>query len=68
MRLGMDLTPQERELARFDPGPQNDQEKQTKKTMNPGLPHCRQILYQLRHKRSPRILEWVPCPFCRGSS
>ena len=24
---------------------------------NPGLPHYRQILYQLRHKRSPRILE-----------
>ena len=26
---------------------------------NPGLPHCRQILYQLSHKRSPRLLEWV---------
>ena len=26
---------------------------------NPGLPHCRRILYQLSHKRSPRILEWV---------
>ena len=26
---------------------------------NPGLPHCRQILYQLNHKGSPRILEWV---------
>jgi len=26
---------------------------------NPGLPHCRWILYQLSHKRSPRILEWV---------
>ena len=25
---------------------------------NPGLPHCRQILYQLSHKRNPRILEW----------
>ena len=24
---------------------------------NPGLPHCRQILYQLSHKGSPRILE-----------
>ena len=35
---------------------------------NPGLPHCRQILYQLSHKRSPRILEWVPYPFSRGSS
>ena len=35
---------------------------------NPGLPHCRQILYQLSHKRSPRILEWVAYPFSRGSS
>ena len=26
---------------------------------NPGLPHCRQILYQLSHKGSLRILEWV---------
>ena len=26
---------------------------------NPGLPHCRWILYQLSHKGSPRILEWV---------
>ena len=25
----------------------------------PGLLHCRQILYQLSHKGSPRILEWV---------
>ena len=32
---------------------------------NPGLPHCRQILYQLSHKGSPRILEWVACPFSR---
>src|SRR5574341_1014529 len=22
--------------------------------LNPGLPHCRQILYQLSHKRSPK--------------
>ena len=35
---------------------------------NPGLPHCRQILYQLSHKRSPRILEWVAYPFSSGSS
>ena len=27
--------------------------------LNPGLPHCRQILYQLSHKGSPRILQWV---------
>ena len=45
--------------------------------LNPGLPHCRQILfsffscrqilYQLSHKGSPRILEWVACPFAKGS-
>ena len=33
-----------------------------------GLLHCRQILYQLSHKGSPRILEWVAYPFSRGSS
>ena len=26
---------------------------------NPGLPHCRQILCQLSHKGSPKILKWV---------
>ena len=35
--------------------------------LNPGLPHCRQILYQLSHKGSPRIVEWVVYPFSRGS-
>ena len=35
--------------------------------LNPGLPHCRQILYQLSHKGSPRILDWVAYPFSRGS-
>ena len=35
---------------------------------NPGLPHCRQILYQLSHKGSPSILEWVAYPFSRRSS
>ena len=30
---------------------------------NPGLLHCRQILYQLSHKGSPRILEWVAYPW-----
>ena len=30
---------------------------------NPGLLHCRQILYQLSHKGSPRILEWIDSPF-----
>ena len=36
--------------------------------LNPGLPHCRWILYQLSHQGSPRILEWVVFPFSRGSS
>ena len=36
--------------------------------LNPGLPHCRWILYQLSHKGSPRILEWVAYPFSSGSS
>ena len=27
--------------------------------LNPGLLHCRRIPYQLSHKGSPRILEWV---------
>ena len=35
---------------------------------NPGLPHCRWILYHLSHQESPRILEWVAYPFSRGSS
>ena len=26
---------------------------------NPGLPHCRQILYQLSHKGSPKILKCI---------
>ena len=36
--------------------------------LNPGLPHCRQILYQLSHQGSPRILEWVAYPFSSRSS
>ena len=36
--------------------------------LNPGLLHCRQILYCLSHQRSPRILGWVAYPFSRGSS
>ena len=35
---------------------------------NRGLLHCRRILYQLSHKGSPRILEWVAYPFSSGSS
>ena len=34
----------------------------------PGLPYCSRILYQLSHKGSPRILEWVAYPFSSGSS
>ena len=34
----------------------------------PGLPHCRRILYQLRHKGRSRILEWVIYPFSSGFS
>ena len=36
--------------------------------LNPGLLYCRQILYQLSYKGSPRILEWVAFPFSSGSS
>ena len=35
---------------------------------NPGLLHCRWILYQLSHKASLRILERVAYPFPSGSS
>ena len=35
---------------------------------NPGLLHCGWILYQLSHKGSPRILEWVAYPYFSGSS
>ena len=35
---------------------------------NPGLPHCRRILYQLSHQGSPRILDWVAYPFPSRSS
>ena len=37
--------------------------------LNPGLPHCRRILYQLSHKGSPRILEWdLPDPGVKPGS
>ena len=35
---------------------------------NPGLPHCRWILYQLSNKGSPRILDWVAYLFSSRSS
>ena len=36
--------------------------------LNPGLPHCRRILYQVGHQGSPRILESVSYPFSTKSS
>ena len=36
--------------------------------LKPGFPHCRRFLYQLSHKRSPRILELVAYPFSNRSS
>ena len=36
--------------------------------LNPDLLHYRQILYQLSHQGSSRILEWVAYPFSSGSS
>ena len=36
--------------------------------LNPDLQHSRMILYQLSHKGSPRILEWVAYPFSSESS
>ena len=35
--------------------------------LNPDLPHGRWILYQLSHKGSSGILEWVVYPFSNGS-
>ena len=36
--------------------------------LNPGLPHCKRILYCLSHQGSPRILEWVDYSFSSESS
>ena len=36
--------------------------------LNPGLPLCGWILFQLNHQGSWSILEWVAYPFSRGSS
>ena len=38
------------------------------KRPTPGLPYCRWTLYQLSHKGSPRMLEWVAYPFSSRSS
>ena len=35
---------------------------------NQGCPHCRWIIYHLSHHESLWMLEWVACPFSRGSS
>ena len=39
----------------------------SKGSSNPGLPYCRQILYQLSHKGSPKLLEWVAYSFSSRS-
>ena len=44
------------------------QEISPTKGSNPGLPHSRQILYQLNHQGSPEILEWIAYPFSSASS
>ena len=36
--------------------------------LNPGLPYCRRILYQLSHHGRLRIWEWVGYPSSSGSS
>ena len=36
--------------------------------LNPGLVHCRQILYCLSHQGSPRTRKWFAMPTSRGSS
>ena len=36
--------------------------------LNAGLLYCGQILYQLSHQGSQRIVEWGAYPFSRGSS
>ena len=36
--------------------------------LNPGLPHCRQILNHLTYWGSPRTVEWAAYPFSRGTS
>ena len=36
--------------------------------LNPDLPHCRRILYQLSHQGSSRPLEWIAHSFSGGFS
>ena len=40
----------------------------TTQESNPGLPHCRQILYCLSYQENPWILEWAAYPFSWRSS
>ena len=40
----------------------------TTQGLNPGLLHCRRILYQLSHRGRPRIHWWVAYPFSSRSS
>ena len=35
---------------------------------NPGLLHCKWVLYRLSHQGNPRILDWIPDPFSGVSS
>ena len=35
---------------------------------NPGLPHCRWVLYCLSHQGSQWLLQWIAYPFFLGSS
>ena len=45
-----------------------DMQTHSPQELNLGLPHWRWIPYQLSHKGSLRILEWVAYPFSSGSS
>ena len=35
---------------------------------NPGLLHCKWVLYRLSHQGNPRRLDWIPDPFSGVSS
>ena len=52
----------------FNIRPSNEYSGLISQRSKPVLPHCRQVLYQLSYKGSPKILEWVAYPFSRGSS
>ena len=53
--------------SEIDPRKQGpDREIYKTQGSNPSLLHCRQILYHLSYRGSPRILEWVAYPFSRG--